>query len=596
MINRIPSQNRFLQTGKGDTSGNVWSSRNLDFEVNEGKVRPSESMIGVTNSTDTNSPQSTPFMFAKHRGTVSGLAALRYWTLGLDTSGDTRAFQTIGVWGDFDLDTVSPAFDSNPEECDMIEFNSDLYVVGGRDIDKRSSSSWSSVYTTLSTGRKLLSIYAGRLYIVNGEQTVASMNTSDVVVESGSNTLDIGTAGSDNQTISAMRAVSGGLWIGTVNERGGRAKMYFWDGETENTVEASYKLPTAGVMAITIKEDRPYVMGMNGVLYTFNGSYFQEVARIDVEERLLHQFSTDDSDKFIHPNGMVTVRDEILININTRPYDSNDTTPRKSPSGIYAYHPDYGMYHKFSLSSQDDSTTQYDYGQVELAEAGALWVLYEDDDTDDVDEYSDVMAGYSYMEDNSTQKYAVGVHQKRGLQQDLIKCGVFVTPEFYSEEARQSWMKVFLRIRPMDNDTDKIVLKYRTRKYTAFEADITWVDTTSFTSTDANFANAAVGYEFEGLQGDGAGFLAHITAISESGGTYTVTLDETITNATTRTAKCRIDNWVKSIDVTKDDQPEDIPALTVGTVSSKIQYKLYMVGDIELEEFISVSKPDAFIA
>ena len=589
MINRIPSQNRFLQTGKGDTSGNVWSSRNLDFEISEGKLNLSQGVIGITQSDDSSThPQSTPQAFEKFNGA--------FYCIADDDDGETRAFSTVDVLSPFGIDNNSPDFDGAPRQTDMKAFNNRLYVASGNEMERKSGTTWTNVSTSLASGRKLLENYAGRLYVVDDDLTVISMN-ADETFNTTSFTLDLDTNGTSQEHITCMRAVSSGLWVGTFNGNGGRARMYFWDGETEDTPEAYYEIPTMGVMSIVIKNDRPYIICTDGIMYTFNGSFFEEVARMDIDSRLLYRFNNFTvNDKFIHPNGMTTVRDEILFVITTRAEDSTDTTPIKSPSGVYAYHPDYGIYHKHTLSSQDASTTQYDYGQVELPEVGAIFPLYDDLLLDSKEKQSDFLVGYSYNEDTSTEIAVVGVQQQRGLQQDLIRTGVFVTPEFYSEEARQSWMKVFLRIKPMDNDTDKIVLKYRTRKYTAFEADITWVDTTSFTSTDANFANVAVGYEFEGLQGDGAGFLAHITAISESGGTYTVTLDETITNATTRTAKCRIDNWVKSIEVTKDDQPEDIPALTVGTVSAKIQYKLYMVGDIELEEFISVSKPDAFIA
>ena len=97
------------------------------------------------------------------------------------------------------------------------------------------------------------------------------------------------------------------------------------------------------------------------------------------------------------------------------------------------------------------------------------------------------------------------------------------------------------------------------------------------------------------MSGDGGGFLAHVTSISVDGGTYTVGLDETITGATTRTAKCRMDKWIKAGTVDINSQPEDVPFIPVGSVSSKIQYKLYMVGNIELEELISVSEPNALL-
>jgi hypothetical protein len=56
---------------------------------------------------------------------------------------------------------------------------------------------------------------------------------------------------------------------------------------------------------------------------------------------------------------------------------------------------------------------------------------------------------------------------------------------------------------------------------------VIWTSTTTFTTTNAEWADAVVGDEVEILQGAGAGILGHIVSVLENAGTYTVTIDET---------------------------------------------------------------------
>lgn len=598
MIIDIPKNNAFKQVNRGDLAGSIWSSRNLDFKTNEGKVRPTEKVLMTSVSSAADNPQSTPQAFAKHSSSVGGLATVRYWTVASDGS-DTRIYQTPSTTGDFELDTNSSAMSGDPEEADLITFNNKLYVACARDLEVRTSTdSWSSVSSSLSNDKKLLSVYGDLLYIVDDGQQILSMNTSEVIASPGAAaTLNIDSAGNQNLEITSIRPVSNGLWIGTIEKKGGRAKMIFWDGQEADTITNSYKLDSAGVMAMTIKDDRPYIVDMRGVISTFNGTYFEEVGRIDTHDIQLYRFDiSSENDRFIHPNGMITVDDEILININTRPNDNDDNTPIKCPSGVWAYNDDYGVYHKHSLGSQDDSSTVTQQGQVELKETGAMWPLFEDGELDDNTTQSDFMVGYAYAEDNSTDRYAVGVHDKFGLRASLAKAGVLITTQIQAEQVTEAWEKFYTFIRPMRHSTDKIVVQYRKQELIPVLTDITWVNTTSFTSTDADWATiktnfeAETDYEVEGMQGDGAGTLSHITNITEDGGTYTITLDETITGATTNTARVRVDGWNKMSDFTDPQNVESFKEFNPDDNSTWIQFKVYMLGkEIELDRILSKS-------
>lgn len=597
MIVDIPRQIPWKQKNVGDIIGSIWSTRNVNFKKEVGFVEPSHKLIVTTLSGVTDNPTDLAVAFCKEQGTIGGLARTRWWALA-----GTSVYQTSTESGDFDEDDSAslPTITDGKSEGDLKAFNGRVYAAFGTELERRLGSAWTNISSALPADKKILEKYADRLYIAS-DTTIASMDTSEVVSTTGANTLDIDTATNENLTISCMRKVSNGLWIGTYNNQGGRAKVMFWDGVTQNTVEVLKEVESGMVMAMTIKDDVPYILDNRGVLSRWNGYYFEEVDRLDLDYKQLYRFDTfSSSDRWIHFNGMQTIDDEILMAINTRMEDTDDTQIPRTPSGIYAWNKDIGIYHKHSFTSQQDDTTVTDMGQVEVVEVGAIYSMVDDEENQSNIDQSDFFVAFAYKSDNSTTKYAIAKQDKRGLDLNSASrttVGIITFTKWFAEEVEEKWKDLFAFIRPFENSTDKIVLKCREKEYTPLETNITWVDTTSFTSTDAGWAtvktnfDAGKDYEFEGLQGDGAGFLAHITDISESGGTYTVTLDETITGATTNTAKARIDRWDKVADFTDQDEVDTYIKFNPDRASTWIQYKLYMIGEnIQLQRVRSVSE------
>jgi hypothetical protein len=598
MIYKAPIGNSFKQNNDGDKLGDIWSSRNIDLNKNRGKINTSSPVLVTTISTDADTPQSTPLAFVLNDGKIGVFSTTRFWCLA-ETGGKVRLFETTSVNGDFTLDSDSPEMVGKASEADMITFNNKVYIATGANLYSRSSSgTWTTVSTDLQNDAHILSVYKDRLYISNASE-IYSLTTGGALSKTGSYTLNIDSSANENLYISCMRADEKGLWIGTVDSKGGRAKMFFWDGVTENAVDASYKVNSIGVVAMTIKDGAPFVIGSNGVLFRFNGSAFKEIDKFDFEDYFPYSANiTSRNDRFVHPNGMIVVRNEILINVNNRSGEGDaneDPIPVRVPSGIWAWSEETGLYHKHSLSSQLDSDTIKDYGQIELVEAGAMFPLYENQQTNDNHEKSDFFVGYSFKSDNSTTRYAVGRNNSRNLtsgSRSFNQASVFITPELTSQGAKDEWQRLWLRVKELENSTDKIIVKWRKQKYTSTELAITWVNTTSFTTTSTAMAaiktnfEAGIDYEFEGLQGDGAGQLAHITNITLDGSTYTVTLDETITGATTNTARIRLDRWNKIRDY-DNTEGDEIPSFPVQKPLSKIQFKVYLFGkNIEIDNYL----------
>lgn len=172
--------------------------------------------------------------------------------------------------------------------------------------------------------------------------------------------------------------------------------------------------------------------------------------------------------------------------------------------------------------------------------------------------------------------------------------GYFITPRITSSQVKDVWQKMFLKFQPLVNADDKIIIKYRStkpnrklRKKYNNSIGGTWVNSTSFTTTEPRFSEVVVGDELEVISGAGAGYLAHITQIALDTGTYTVTIDETIENIATNDAfSFTVDNWIKLKEITATAEGLDgVADISVAKQSQWIQFKVELRGiDIVIEE------------
>lgn len=170
--------------------------------------------------------------------------------------------------------------------------------------------------------------------------------------------------------------------------------------------------------------------------------------------------------------------------------------------------------------------------------------------------------------------------------------GYFVTPKIFSASVTDIFNKITLKYSPFISELDKIIIKYRItddRRDTILLTGTsswraTWTSSTTFTTTQADFASAVVGDEVEFMRGAGAGLLAHITAISGTS-TFTVTIDETYDNYTAGDlATVVFRNWRKfaTIDSTQTDNYLE---QQLGETGKFIQFKIELRGiAVRIEE------------
>ena len=574
---KIPGSKSYVQTNRSDTLGNLWSTSNVDIQSNVGVMRVSPRLKVVTSSTD-DADMGIPVAFRPFGSKYFAIAGTRVFA---NTKGQPESAYTEDASTSADTDYAVGS--------DMEVFSAVLCATTTDhllSLDTATGGTWTD-RIALTTGVSHPLAYLkkfDRLYVASNTRAILSMNNAFTAATLGADyTITVANSG---PTISCMEATSSYIWIGMMGDSGRRGSIYQWDGISPQ-ITKEYKLDAFGCVALVIDNDIPYAMDTNGALLKFTGSSFMEIGRLPVPNgKMLKNATSTTNTRFIHPNGLtVTKEGTILALINNENYDNGVTINENLPSGIWEWSEDNGFIHRYSFTYNPVAgSTITDFGQNRISDAGAIAII-DDPDPADASRNGTIVAGAKYYTNSSSTASAIFIDDSNDT---VRKAGYFVTTKIASQNVQDYWNQLYAKHRRMLNSTDKIVLKYRTQELASpTSISITWVNTTSFTTTTD--VSSMVGREVEVLQGTGSGLCAHITAVSGSG-TYTVTIDETATGVTTGTALARVQAWTKLPAIS--NQTKDFAKLPINTDSNWIQLKCYMLwtGKNELEELLLTNK------
>lgn len=568
---RLPRNNTWLRSNKSDILGDLWSSMGIDLYSNKGATRVSPRAIITTDDiTDLGVP--VGFMtFADQNGgvTYTWAPAGSYMFRMNFSSGHQTAFAK-------DNTSNSPTILSS-DVTDIVAFGKDyLLVSSATDVHKftASSGAWSETTGTpyTSGAAHMMCIYGTRAYIVDNSLQIKSFLPSDIntITTSSSNYLNLANKGYPITSISTLRSTSNRIWIGTINQVENGCMIFAWDGSTATDPNEAYIIrDAAGINAMVIKDDVPWVIDNTGRLLYFNGGSFLEApnGRLPVKlGKMLKNALSSVNDRWIHPNGIGIVDGKIRILINNEYKDNSTTIEENMPSGVWEYDPQIGWYHVLALSLYVNSVS--DFGQNRVSRVGALYA--HTSQSSNASANGSMLLGAQIYSDSSTTKEIIAIDDRNDTVQ---KYGYFITTKIFSNQVSETWQKVYARFKKFLNSTDTIYVKNRTDDPAPVEASITWTSTTTFT-TSTN-VSSYVGYEVEGIQGKGSGFCAHIVSVSENAGTYTVTVDEAFTGASSGTAKVRIQNW--KLIGKYNAQTVKFEQFTIGQSEPWIQIKVCML-------------------
>ena len=578
------------QNNRSKILGLLWSSFNLDLESERGVIRVSPRLRINTSAVSNQGRMVGARVFDQRVFTICGTRIFK-----------NSAETLISTFSEDASSGVQTDYSGNVSD---IEIFNDVLVTTTDDAiyTKAANGSGTGAWSQQGGYGSPVSLTSGvphkvcyfqkydRVYILNSDLIYSISASSWEAVVTGDFTVNL--SGANYGSIHTMAPDSNDIWIGTINPTGnnfmpiiGGAKILRWDGISNTVIE--YKIKASGVLALCRDDSTGvmHAMDSNGALLRFTGSGFQEIDRLPIDKKLLKNATALTYTNFIHPNGFIFTKEETFkVLVNNLVGDDGATIIENFPSGVWEWSREKGFIHTNSASLLTlASSSITDHGQNRVSAVGALYEpnLY----SESASGKPTLICGVDYYSDASTAVSGIFVDDPLDTIQ---KYGYFVTDWVFSAGLKDTWQKVWLKLRQLLDSGDKVIIKYRTTEATSTEISITWVDTTSFT-TSTN-VSALVGYEVEILQGTGGGKCSHITAVTGSG-PYTVTVDETYTGVTTGTAKARLQSWTKSESFTS--QTNEDASFTIEKDSVRIQLKVCMqfTGEDEMYELALINTP-----
>lgn len=577
MTIKIPGEIGYKQTNRSDKLGSLWSTMGIDLQSNLGVLRVSP-RLRINSQVSDLANLGVPVGFKYYSGAFRTVAGARFFTGGATPN---AAFTQDA--------TASTPTTCSTDVSDLELFNGKVYVTTDTTLISNGSTgtfgAWSATLDTLSSSVPHILRYFSkfnRLYITNGT-SIRSIDTANLVASAGDYFINT----TFGQVILSLGTSLSFVWAGVTNKEVGGAGgggVVKWDGISNTSI--TYPVDARAVFAIATNpaNDLTFAMDSNGALLRFNGSGFVEVGRLPFTKQLPYNPDGLVLNRFIHPNGLVfTKNGTVLAFINNLNNDSGATIEENIPSGVWEWSESNGFVHKSSLTYNIvGNSTITDYGQNRISRAGGMANVNFPNTT--AGRFGTIMLGAAIYTDASSTTNAILIDDSLDAIQ---KYGYIVTTKIFSKDIDSIWNKFYVRHKLLLDSSDSITAKYRVSEATSTEITITWTSSSTFTTTTD--VSALVGYEVEVIQGKGSGKTAHISSVTGSG-TYTVTLDDTFTGATSGTAKARIQNWTKI--GTQTNQSLSFFNSSVDKTSTWIQLKVCMQfkGTDEVDDSVITSK------
>lgn len=572
-IIRIPNENGQVRQGnRGDVLGEIIASYNLDLTSSRGKIKVAPKLGRILSFTSLGSKEIQDIVqtdnnrYVITNGNVYKCAASADPTVSGNWSQQTLVTDTLD-----NLSTMGVSYNNSTLFADQTNIH--------RLTDAGSyTQNW---WTATISGTALVSNFTHHMYVHKGG--------AETLFVTDETNIRYYNAAAGHSTIAidaglAAHCIAGGVnavWVGTWATHGEFAYVYeiYVGEELDGTPVArnAYKIDSRGVFAIAVHGNTPYIITEKGLLQKFDGSGFATVAQLPFASSHKRLYGVEPSTVFptnsrpVNPNGMKVLGDSIFFFIKNS-LDDTDlyNADEDSPSGVWEF--DTLTENLSHWGAPANSSAEY--GAIQVKKAAPIFFDSGND--------SFILTGGGSETETDAGLFGISTETPHGY---------FITREMEAAEVKDIFDPIVIKARTLANG-DKIVMKYRSSKNANFPQynDITWTAATTFTTTDASFANVAVGNEIEVVDGYGAGHLAHITAISENAGTYTVTIDESI-GSNTETSVVRVQNWTKVQDAniyTSDDG--EYKKIGLDFSVPWIQFKVSMVGNIELRSFLARPK------
>lgn len=580
---KIPNQNgQIRQLNLNDTAGELSVSRNLDLRTNIGKIKLARPMKQVATATQIDDDLIQGFGSTNSGAQTNRLFAVTAYTL-YDSS------EPFTSW------TVESTSPSRVEDCCM--FQGQLIM---NSIDNLDAYDLTSTYTTgfwTARGNPSLTTNNPGASVPRVIDT-ARVGTETLIVLDGSNvygyvggitaspvtsvTLDL-----DSSLIaSCFKAGIRSGWIGTYTYKAEQAYVLQWNCVSTHYTQA-FPVGSKAVLAIELVDDVPIIITDRGEIKKFNNAGFTTVAQFPFATKATfvdQSTNPNNVNRPIHPKGMRRMGNTVYIQTNFQNADASSSGffDAKSHNGIWAL--DLTTYSLTHLASQGNEVIFDGQG------ASPLMVI---------DDFNGrLFVGGDRLTTLTTSEEGIWMED---LSDATTNYGYLVTSEIGASSVRDVFEEVIVKAH-LDTD-DSLVVKYRTSSDATYPiniSDATWtgVNENQFTSDDADLSYVKTrfdaGYEdeIEILAGQSAGRLAHITDVTYSNPTYTITIDEEI-GVDGELSYIRFDNWQK-VPKTMVSTDGEMMRFGIGKVGTFAQFKIALSGKAgrpEIREILIKTNP-----
>lgn len=528
---------KWRQLNQGDEFGELFGTFNIDLHSRPGKIKPSPKTYRLYDNADDSDFGKVPAIIR-----TAADATDRWWAVAgsvLFKSTNSSANSAFAQ----DAIGTTPT-DLSHLYSDMVEFESALLVSTSTDIHRLASGTWDqNWWQTTRSQAALTSAIFHPLHVFNRLLLIGDANMVHVV-DRNNNVSNSRLTFDPSLYVVNIRSSANKVWITTRHIRGGTALIFEWDGTSE-TYNSWHSAKSSQCLSLVMKDGVPYVLNTLGQLLKYAGSGFAEVGFFPCYKQQQHDNNGSSAvvvwrDAFtpsltVGPNGMTVIEERIHILASGALSGGYNDVLENMYGGIWVFDDDTGLHHKFALSSYKSGTV-IEYGTGALSYTGAL--------VSTTRETGYFLAGASLYTDNgTTERNCLFI---RADDDSKLRIGYFITSKINASKIEELWGVIWQKFQKLRATTDVIVVKKRNNQdyRFPFRATVTWTSTTTLTSTQSQLANATTGNEIEVFMGIGAGMSAHISSITEAGGTYTIVLDEAVSGATS-TGIVRVNSWIK---------------------------------------------------
>lgn len=339
---KIPSVGKFNQPNNSDLFGNIWYSKNLNFDE-EGYLKLSDRAVSLISS-KVDTEFNIPTALGRYSGGDFFIAAVEHpYILSIADSGGSIAQDT---------DSDGDAAPDMSFSTTGIWFNNKWNITTSTKLYTKaiSTGNWTDQSVSLTTGvsHPLCAFEKAGTILVGNANEVKQFDTSYAAGTLAQLTISagyevIGIAYNNNQAGIITRLAS------TVEGQNKEAGFFLWDG-SESSANSMYAVGSDACVAIAPYKSSFVIITRTGELLYFNGGGFDKLASFPtyfndvIWGDLLNRDMYGDS---IKVDG-----DVIYINISNDITDENKKTFSETMlGGIWCYDPVIGLYHKISPSN-----------------------------------------------------------------------------------------------------------------------------------------------------------------------------------------------------------------------------------------------------